>query len=171
MAKRANTLFHDEEIQITLPDAFALYHVDAPQASWSQGWQGKRVDWAWEEPNHYFLCGLKDPDCLGASQHPPPHGSHKQAVLAELSASPNAIAQKAEETIRQHPPTQSNKKPLIFIVLIAISDPAFDSAVQQTAAGTVERELLRKGVIARVVVVNLASWNTLLGPRSINRVP
>ena len=174
MAKPAETHFHDEELLVTLPNAWILIHVDDNGAPWAKGWQGTKVDWAWEEPGGFFLCELKDPECSGASTHPATAGqpTHIQKTINKLSgtAFPNEFASNVKDTIANQPYAKAaaNYK---YIVVAAISDPNFNAAVAGPAGLVIERHLFQLGVPMPVLVVNIAEWNAQLSPRTLQRVP
>lgn len=174
MPKRAATSFHDGELLITLPAGFVLLHVDDDKAQWSKGWSGRKVDWAWQEPDGLYLCELKDPECTDAGAHPRPVGlgSHVDKIIDELSGSDyaNLFAKKACSTLAQlpHAKDATNYR---YLIVAAISVPDFTGAVAMAAADNVRRHMAQLGNDMPVVVLNIEQWNTQLQPRTLKRVP
>ncbi len=174
MPKRATASLHDGELLITLPAGFLLVHVDDNKAPWSKGWEGRKVDWAWQEPNGLYLCELKDPECTDAGAHPQPEGrgSHVGKIIDELRGNDyaNVLAQKACRTLAQlpHAKADSNYR---YLIVAAISVPDFTAAVAMAAADNVRRHMVQLGNDMPVVVLNIEQWNTQLQPRTLKRVP
>ncbi len=174
MPKRAATSLHDGELLITLPAGFLLVHVDDDKAPWSKGWKGRKVDWAWQEPDGLYFCELKDPECMDADTHPRPvgHKSHVGKVLEELSGIDyaNVLAQKACNTLVQLPHANGVAS-YRYLIVAAISHPDFTSAIAMAAADNVRRHMAQVGTDMPVLVLNIKQWNTHLQPRALTRVP
>lgn len=174
MRKRANMIFHDEELMVTLPNASILIHVDDGEAEWTRGWKESKVDWAWQEKEKLYLCELKDPECNGAIGNPKPIGqsSHIQLIVNKLTNEtfPNEFAKNANDTIANLPHAR-NANNITYIVLIAISNPAFDGAIALAAQDLIKRHLIKMGRDIPVAVLNIAEWNIQLAPRSLQRIP
>jgi hypothetical protein len=160
----------DTELQITLPNAFLVVHVDDDKADWRQGWSGSNVDWAWQEQDSFFLCEIKDPECTGAVNHPKTP-SHVAQVVGKLAsdAFPNEFAKNVKDTLDNQPHCKTAKN-VRYVVVAGISDPNFVSAVAGPASAVIQRHLLRMDLDIPVLVVNIAMWNELLAPRAIARV-
>lgn len=155
--------FRDGELEATLPDAIAVYHVDAD--GWPIPGHVKRVDWAWGELSRYFLCELKDPECAGALKHDPGASARMKTELAGPSF-PGELANKAYQTVQHHPPT-SAAPTRVYVVVAAIA--SLTAAEMGTAGLVVQREMARLGSSMSAIVVNIAEWNAQLAPRSITR--
>lgn len=174
MGKPSSISFQDDELLVTLPAATRVVHIDDTAAPWAAQLTGKKVDWAWEEPNTLYLCEIKDPEASGALKHPPgpPHQSHAGRIVRELGGASygEMLAQKAINTLDKMPSINPHQLGVTYVVLLGISNPLFTSAEAQTASLQIERHLraLNKA-IDRVVVATLQSWNDCLGPRSITR--
>ena len=174
MRKRANTIFHDEEMMVTLPNASVLIHVDDDNAPWTHSWKGSKVDWAWQEKEMLYLCELKDPECSEAVANLKPIGqsSHIQLTVDKLANEifPNEFAKNANDTIANLPYAR-NAKNITYVVVIAISNPAFDGAIALAAQDLIRRHLIKMGRDIPVAVLNISEWNMQLTPRSLQRIP
>lgn len=162
MAKRRSAGFFDDELHAELPTAYELFCVDHPNATWA----GKKVDWAWQENQDFFLCELKDPECKGALKHRPTAEQEMRALLAEYA--PNPFAVKAYDTVRNHDAAKASISS-VLVVLVAIS--MLNSADSDAASLLITRELNQMGTPMRVIVANISRWNALLAPRTIERLP
>ena len=173
MAKRANTIFHDEELLVTLPSASFLVHVDDNNATWTKKWVGSKVDWAWQEPEGFYLCELKDPECKGALLHPQPTGkpSHADITINKLIGEtfPDEFAANVRDTLANQPHAKAATN-IRYIVVAAISHSNFMSAVAMTAGDIIKRDLAKMQIDIPVVVLNIAEWNAQLAPRKLDRV-
>ncbi len=174
MRKRANTIFHDEELIVTLPNASVLIHVDDDDAEWTRDWKDSKVDWAWQEKENFYLCELKDPECSGAVANPKPinQSSHVKLTVDKLTnkSFPNEFAKNAYDTIANLPYAK-NAKNITYVVVIAISNPAFDGAVALVAQDLIRLHLIKMGRDIPVAVLNIAEWNNQLAPRLLQRKP
>lgn len=158
---------------VTLPNASFLVHVDDNNATWTKDWVGSKVDWAWQEPEGFYLCELKDPECKGALSHPLPAGtlSHTDITIKKLIGEtfPNEFAANVRDTLVNQPHSKAATN-IRYIVVAAISHSNFMSAVAMTAGDMIRRDLAQMKIDIPVVVVNIDEWNAQLAPRKLERI-
>ena len=77
MRKRRDVCFIEDELEAFLPDAMELYNIDLIGATW----HGPKLDWAWRESDRFYLCEVKDPECIGAVLH---NSKAQERVLSML---------------------------------------------------------------------------------------